>query len=100
MTVDDPRDCTYCWSRAEVTTPDAIIRSIACGRGRHRWGRHRNDHVRWTCPPRCGCVRHTARSRSDIRFWLHRRTDTAACWLSNHGHHRLAGWLWRTFRML
>lgn len=55
---DDPRDSPHCWSRAEVCTPDAVIRDIACGRGRHRWGKHRNRHVRWTCPRRCGCVRH------------------------------------------
>lgn len=62
MPVDDPRDSPYCWSSAEVGTPDAAIRTIACARGRHWWGKHRNRHVRWTCPPRCSCIRH-ARKR-------------------------------------
>ena len=56
--LSDPAQSTSCWSRAEVCTPDAVIRTIACGRGRHRWGKHRNDDVRWSCPPRCGCIRH------------------------------------------
>jgi hypothetical protein len=56
--VSDPRHSTSCWSSAEVGTPDAVIRTIACGRGRHRWGKHRNRQVRWTCPPRCACIRH------------------------------------------
>lgn len=54
----DPRDSPECWSRAEVMTPDAIIRKISCGRKRHRWGRHSNDNVTWKCPKNCGCVRH------------------------------------------
>jgi hypothetical protein len=60
--VSDPRNSPSCWSRAEVSTPDGTIHGIACGRGRHWWGRHRNRHVRWVCPARCGCVRH-ARKR-------------------------------------
>ena len=58
MIVTDPRDSSSCWSRAEAGTPDAIIHVLWCQRGRHRWGRHRNDHVTWKCPKRCGCVRH------------------------------------------
>lgn len=56
--ISDPRASDSCWSRAEVCTPDAVIHEIACGRGRHRWGKHRNRQARWSCPPRCGCVRH------------------------------------------
>ncbi|GGW82004.1 hypothetical protein GCM10010340_69990 [Streptomyces griseoloalbus] len=56
--VSDPRNSTSCWSRAEVDTSDGIIREVACGRGRHRWGKHRNGNVQWACPPRCCCVRH------------------------------------------
>lgn len=63
MLTTDPRNSSSCWSRAEVCTPDSTIRTVACGRGRHRWGKHRNRHVRWSCPPRCGCVRH-ARKRA------------------------------------
>jgi hypothetical protein len=62
--VSDPRNSTSCWSRAEVCTPDAVIHEIACGRGRHRWGKHRNRHVRWACPPRCGCIRHARKRQS------------------------------------
>lgn len=60
---DDPRDSPYCWSQAEVCTPDAVIHDVACGRGRHWWGKHRNRHVRWACPRRCSCIRH-ARKRA------------------------------------
>lgn len=57
--VTDPRkDPHHCWSMTEVDTPDAVIRTIACQRGRHRWGRHTNNHVTWKCPKRCACVRH------------------------------------------
>ena len=59
--ISDPRNSTSCWSHAEVCTPDGTIREIACGRGRHRWGKHRNRDARWACPPRCGCVRHVRR---------------------------------------
>lgn len=59
--ISDPRTSTHCWSSAEVDTPDAVIRKIACGRGRHRWGKHRNGDVRWACPPHCGCARHARR---------------------------------------
>lgn len=58
MIVTDPRDSSSCWSRAEVSTPDAIIHVLACERGRHLWGRHRNRDVTWRCPKRCRCVRH------------------------------------------
>lgn len=61
--LSDPRNSTSCWSRAEVCTPDGAIQEIACGRGRHRWGKHHNRHARWTCPPRCGCVRHSKRTK-------------------------------------
>lgn len=61
MTADDPRASPHCWSTAEVTTPDAVIHTLACGRGRHRWGQHRNRHVRWSCPPRCRCIRHATK---------------------------------------
>jgi hypothetical protein len=61
--VSDPRASTSCWSRAVVCTPDAVIHTIACGRGRHRWGKHRNSSVRWGCPRRCSCIRH-ARKRT------------------------------------
>jgi hypothetical protein len=56
--ISDARNSAHCWSVAEIGTPDAVIHEVACGRGRHRWGKHRNRHVRWACPPRCGCVRH------------------------------------------
>lgn len=56
--LSDPRQSTSCWSHGQVSTPDGLIHEIACGRGRHRWGKHRNRQVRWACPPRCGCIRH------------------------------------------
>lgn len=62
--ISDARNSAHCWSKAEVGTPDAVIREIACSRGRHRWGKHRNRHVRWACPRRCGCIRH-ARKRDE-----------------------------------
>lgn len=56
--LSDPARSDSCWSRAEITTPDGLIHDIACARGRHRWGKHRNRHVKWPCPPRCTCIRH------------------------------------------
>lgn len=39
---------TGCVASAEVMTPDAILRTISCGKHRRRHGRwHRNRHVRW-----------------------------------------------------
>lgn len=61
MIVTDPRNSPHCWSVAEVGTPDGTIRELACGRRRHRWGRHTNRHVTWKCPKRCACVRHANR---------------------------------------
>lgn len=63
MTIDDPRHSPHCWSSAEVGTPDAVIRNVACSRKRHRWGKHRNRHVRWACPPRCSRIRHPRPSK-------------------------------------
>jgi hypothetical protein len=57
--IPDPHNATPCRSRAEIDTPDGVIRDIACGRASHRWGKHRNADVRWACPPHCTCVRHT-----------------------------------------
>lgn len=65
--VSDPRKHTSCWSKAEVGTPDAVIHEIACSRGKHRWGKHRNRHVRWACPRRCGCVRHASKRGESVR---------------------------------
>ncbi|MEU1496093.1 hypothetical protein [Streptomyces sp. NPDC005732] len=62
--VSDPRTHANCWSRGEVTSPDGVIHEIACARGRHWWGRHRNRSMRWPCPPRCCCVRHVRKYRS------------------------------------
>jgi hypothetical protein len=57
--ITEAADSPSCWSQAEVMTPDAILHKIACGRPRHRWGKHRNRHVVWSCPPRCICIRHS-----------------------------------------
>lgn len=66
--ISDPRNSTSCWSRAELGTPDGVIHEIACGRGRHRWGKHRNRQVRWSCPRRCGCVRHASKRASGEKY--------------------------------
>lgn len=65
--LSDPRQAASCWSQGEVCTPDGTLRKIACGRARHRWGKHRNRGVRWSCPPRCGCIRHARERDAEAR---------------------------------
>lgn len=66
--ITDPRKSRSCWSAGEVTTPDGVVRQIACGRGRHRWGRHRNREATWRCPKGCLCVRHASLRQASKRL--------------------------------
>lgn len=63
----DPSQSDHCWSMAEVCTPDATIHDVACGRGRHRWGKHRNRQIAWSCPPLCACARHRQATEEPTR---------------------------------